>query len=230
MSKKFDQAKVEKALHQAAASAVSGPPEEQSGRFTGGSDVVQTRRERLRRVVLVCCLFARNLAYHRAGHESPMGWKDDPLHATADFWRTANANFVDICILEWCKLFADDNGKHHWKNIISDPDRFEGMLFETLICDDNEFRAFQLRMRKYRDRFIAHLDSDLTMQIPVLDRAKASVEFYHRYVVTTEARPGELIGLPDTAEKFRTGYTKCFDEATSVYSATFNPQFEDQSP
>ena len=60
----------------------------------------------------------RNLAFHRVGHEFPIGWKEEPLEPTADFWITLNGNFFDTCVLEWCKLFGEQRGKHFWKRIV----------------------------------------------------------------------------------------------------------------
>jgi hypothetical protein len=76
-----------------------------------------TRRERLRRVVILCCQFIRNLAYYRVGGQYPTGWKAPPLQPTASFWRIVNGNFIDACVLEWCKLLGDTKGQHCWDRI-----------------------------------------------------------------------------------------------------------------
>ncbi|HKI44605.1 MAG TPA: hypothetical protein VKA08_04635, partial [Balneolales bacterium] len=70
--------------------------------------------QRLRRVALLCAHFMRNLAYYRAG------WGDGALKKKTEFWITVNGNFYDICVLEWCKLFADKNDKHCWLKLIED--------------------------------------------------------------------------------------------------------------
>jgi len=47
-----------------------------------------TREDRLRRVVLVCTFFMRNLAYYRGARESPAGWwirRSARKRATRDF-------------------------------------------------------------------------------------------------------------------------------------------------
>ena len=72
-------------------------------------------------------------------------------------------------------------------------------------------------MREYRDKFIAHLDSELVMNIPTLDLARKSVEFYHAYIVANEAQSGDLSGLPDTTNKLQGGYKKAKEEAEIVY-------------
>jgi hypothetical protein len=69
-------------------------------------------------------------------------------------------------------------------------------------------------MRKYRDKFLAHLDSENVMQIPVLDVAKKAVWFYHSYIVQHEAQPGDLDGLPVELDH---GYAQCEEEARAIY-------------
>ena len=86
--------------------------------------------ERRRRVVRLCCNFMRNLALHRAGVVDRV--KDNllnPYHPQGEFWLQAHSNFFDISVLDWCKLFADrKNGKHHWRRVVENPDRFEADL------------------------------------------------------------------------------------------------------
>jgi len=176
-----------------------------------------TKAERFRRVVILCGHFMRNLAYHRIGMQHPVGWATAPLKPTADFWRTASGNFLDICTLEWCKLLGDPKGLHDWRNVVSDVAGFRKGLLQRLNMDEAGFEDYRLSMRDYRDTFVAHLDSDRTMNVPDFHMAKSSVEFYHAYVVENEAEPGDLRGLPDTAEKLRLGFEQCEKTARDVY-------------
>ena len=129
-----------------------------------------TRREQPRRVVLLCCHFARNLAYYRVGHPG------EPWHPNRDFWVTVNGNFLDQCVLEWAKLLGDRRGDHHWMQIVSDPTKFEKELLKYLKMNAAEFETYRDQVREYRDKFLAHLDSLKVMTPPRLDIAKASVE------------------------------------------------------
>ncbi|MEO8441757.1 MAG: hypothetical protein ABI547_04675, partial [Betaproteobacteria bacterium] len=43
-----------------------------------------------------------------------------------NFWRVIHGNFLDIAVIEWCKLFGSDDKEHqkaHWKNLVADKDR-----------------------------------------------------------------------------------------------------------
>ncbi len=164
------------------------------------------RRERLRRVVLLCAHFARNLAYYRAGH-------DRLTRTSLDFWITVDGNFLDMAVIEWCKLLGDGKGKHSWANVATDPPRFKSAMLTQLGVTTDEFAAYVDEMRGYRDKFLAHLDDQRVMRIPLLDRAKAAVEFYHRYVVQNEAAAGDLDRLPKDLADY---YGHCFDEAISM--------------
>lgn len=169
-----------------------------------------TKRERLRRVVLVSCEFARNLAFSRAG------WDRKRFRRNTEFWRTANSNFLDHCILEWCKLFGDRKAEHHWSKRVVDIVTFERELYRKLNNSPVEFETYRVELRRYRDKFIAHLESDEVMHIPWLSKAQSSVWFYHNYVVQNEAQPGDLAGLPS---KLGSYYRQCADEANGIYRA-----------
>jgi hypothetical protein len=100
-------------------------------------------RDRKRRVVLLCTSFVRNVAFYRAA------WSDEaqPLLSErnpkdANFWRQVNGNFIDIAVLDWCKLFGNSKDtarkrleKHHWRRVVSDPEVFEAKLLAHLQID-----------------------------------------------------------------------------------------------
>ena len=174
-----------------------------------------SRRDQLRRVVILCCHFARNLAYYRVGQSAEYGHLLDPARtACANFWRMANSDFLDLCILEWCKLFADVKGRHHWRAIVTDASGFHAELLTHLRLDDASFKAYIDTIRRYRDKFVAHLDSDPSMYVPKLDVAKQAVWFYHAHVVTHESKTGDLSGL---AVELNPGYRISEDEARTVF-------------
>ena len=176
-----------------------------------------TRRERLRRVVILSASFARNVAYFRAGQSRTGSQARVPSSSHSGFWRQVSSNFLDIAVLEWCKLLGDDRDKHFWRNVVTDSTAFEAGLLANLRMKESDFADFAKKMRRYRDKFVAHLDSDATMDIPRLDAALAANSFYHGHIVTVEAAAGDLFGLADTSEKFVQGYEQCLTEAKEAY-------------
>ncbi len=77
-----------------------------------------TRNQLLRRVGILCCHCLRNIAYYKEG------WRSGKLIFRDQFWVTINGNFMDICVIEWCKLFGDTRGKHYWGKVITEKDKF----------------------------------------------------------------------------------------------------------
>ena len=177
-----------------------------------------TTRDKLRRVILLCCHFARNLAYHRAGLDT----KGQVRRRGSDFWVTVNGNFLDQCVLEWSKLFgttgSDRKGVHYWKNAVSDKTRFQTEMFQRI--DRAKFDAMFKVMRRYRNKFLAHLDQESKMNFPILESAKESVWLYHEYVVKNEAHPGDLSAPPrDLPTNLEDYYRFCEGEAKKIYGA-----------
>jgi hypothetical protein len=173
-----------------------------------------SRRDRLRRVVILCCNFAVHLAYYRVGQRPEHEIFGNARNAEANFWRTASNNFIDICVLEWCKLFAERKGKHCWLHVVADPVNFRGKLLQHLGLDGTAFEREVEAMRHYRNKFLAHLDSEHRMSIPSLEIAKEAVWFYLDYVVQNEVTPGDLAGLPVVLDP---GYAQCEAEARKIY-------------
>ena len=177
-----------------------------------------TRRDRLRRVTLLCCHFMRNLAYYSVSHPG------EPRSPNRDFWVTVDGNFLDQSVLEWCKLLGDERAQHHWTKVVSNKGKFEDELLARLRLNATAFQAYRNEMREYRDKFVAHLDELHVMQVPRLETARASVEFYHAYIVDNEAPTGDLAGLPAAAAQLRQYYDQCTAEAARIY------QHIDKSP
>src|ERR1035437_6199957 len=113
-----------------------------------------TRSQHLRRVAILCCHCLSNLAFYKANGKSKL---------KGQFWLGANGNFLDIAVLEWCKLFADTRGKHFWRKAISADVSFQEGLLAELGLTETEFEDYVNQVRAYRDKFIAHLDSEEVM-------------------------------------------------------------------
>lgn len=125
-----------------------------------------TRRERLRRVSLTCSSFVRNFAYYRAGQSDHGERLHSENHIHASFWRQINNNFLDLCVLEWCKLFGNRRGNYSCSKIIIDAQMFENEMLSRLGIDAVGFQRQIDTMRRYRDKFVAHLDDDKIMCPP----------------------------------------------------------------
>ena len=175
-----------------------------------------SRRDRLRRVVILCQSVTRNLAYYRVGWREEFKSKmDHSLHpASANFFRVANGNFIDICVLEWCKLFADKRGKQYWEIVVADTSAFKAGLLNDLGIDEVAFARAVERMREYRDKFLAHLDSEEIMNIPDLDIPKKAAWYYYAYIVANETIEGDFSNFDSTLDFL---YKQMEKEAAAAY-------------
>ncbi len=165
------------------------------------------REKRLRRVGLLCCHFARNCAYYKAG------WNGKKTKATNEFWVTVQSNFIDISVLEWLKLFGDHNDKHHWKKVTEEPDSFKEEMLKHEAITEDDLISCRKSFKTYRDKFLAHLDSEEKMQIPELDIALSVVKYYYSYVAKELGASG-LLNLPQDLEAY---YQKCFSDSEAYF-------------
>ncbi len=138
------------------------------------------RRARLRRTGLLCLHCLRNLAFLRAAHDARQRW------AAQQFWVTAHNNFLDIAVLEWCKVFGDRRAKHDWRKVVTDQELFFTSLLDHLQLTDGLFEEYINEMRTYRDKFIAHLDEEDRMNIPNMAPATKSAQFLYRWLIEKE--------------------------------------------
>ncbi len=162
------------------------------------------RKERIRRAGLICIHCARNIAYYRAG------WKDGALIKRTEYGATVNSNFIDLGLIEWCKIFGNHEEKHHWKNIISNKILFREDMLKNIKIDQKALKAHWKKVLTYRNKFLAHLDSNEIMHIPTLDITLKTVFFYYSYLYQHNNSNGVLNGLPNNLEEY---YKNCIKEA-----------------
>ena len=138
------------------------------------------RRTRLCRTGILCLHFLRNAAYYRTFNAAAIPRRRE------QFWRTINGNFIDICMLEWCKLFGDPKAKHHWSKCVTDEQRFRTGLYRAVGLNEEPFERYRLEVRAYRDKFVAHLDELNTIAIPNLRPGFESVNYLYAYLLDVE--------------------------------------------
>lgn len=115
----------------------------------------------------------RNLAYCRAW------WESGQPHADKDFWVNANGNFVEISVLEWCKLFGEKKrGKYFYGQVVPDAGDFLAAMLAHLGMTEADWDTYVDSMKTYRDKYIAHWDEDLDgAHRPVMDITKNSTVY-----------------------------------------------------
>ena len=165
---------------------------------------------RPRRAALLCYHFARNLACYRAA------WNEKKyIFPESEIWATINSNFLDIAVIEWCKLFADNKAYNSWRKVVVDPDSFLPQLISDFGATHKDWDLYLIKMRTYRDKFLAHLDREKRMHIPPMDLA----EFATRYLYDTmraEQDASVFNGLPDDLKSYGTA---CKSIMTNLYQS-----------
>ena len=152
----------------------------------------------IRRIALLCCHFTRNVAYYRLGYVGENGI--GPLKQATEFGVTVNSNMLDIAVLEWCKLFADRKGHHHWRKLVRD-DAEQGLFFSDLLhtlgINEAVWHRYLDEFRVYRDKFVAHLDTEEVAQIPQLNIALQSTFFLYTRLLADA--PAGTLDMPRRA-------------------------------
>ena len=168
-----------------------------------------TKENRLRRIAKLRLHCIRNLSYYRERKEEIL---DNPKN---QFWRTVDGNFIDICVLEWCKLFADTRGKHFWRKVVTNETTFFSGLLENLGCTQNEFEDYISDTKTYRDKFLAHLDNENTMHIPTLNWIETSTLYLYEYLLANEEQNGCFRDVPN----IKNYHQQSSDEAKEIYNS-----------
>ncbi len=157
------------------------------------SELGAARSAKARWAGKICCHFSRNLAFYQSWFDSGQPFKDK------QFWISANGNFLDIAVLEWCKLFADKRGRHHFSKVLASPETFKSELLDKLELPENKFKEYVEEVKHYRDKFIAHLDNENVMCIPQMRVALSSVEFLYERILEQEVGRATFRDAPASA-------------------------------
>jgi hypothetical protein len=185
---------------------------------TDDIDPPLTPLERRRRIAILCCNFMRNLALHRAGLQPQV--RDNLLinPYQREFWVPAHGNFLDMCVLEWCKLFADYEGEHHWHRIVDDRAGFKKDLYIKLGVRGDAFAKMVEKIKHYRDKFVAHLDEEREMRFPDLKVAREAIVFLYEHLAQLITGREEWQDLPASAEELELLFKRASQHAESVYA------------
>jgi hypothetical protein len=110
---------------------------------------------------------------------------------------------------------ADTKAPHHWEKIVKNKKEFKIGLLSYLETDSEKFVDYLTEVRAYRDKFIAHLDSDEIMQIPKMDWAYKSVLYYFGEIIEELQMESMHRGIPTDLNLY---YLASLNEAKVVYN------------
>jgi len=152
----------------------------------------------------------RNFAFYRAAQDAKKAW------AGEQFWITVSNDFLDIGVLEWCKVFGDKRAKHDWRKSVTDQAAFHAALLDHIRLTEDLFEDYISEIRTYRDKFVAHLDEDERMNIPNLAAAIKSTQFLYHHLLESE---DDCDAFPDAPRSAVTHFRGFMNEARAVYAA-----------
>jgi hypothetical protein len=119
----------------------------------------------------------RNVACHRALSQYI-------VENSQNYWKLIFNNFLDVAILEWCKVFGSKREKTHWGKLVDDQVSFHQSLLNALKIDQSGWETYQKDIKTYRDKFIAHHQNDpYRTHRPRLDIALESCFYYYTWLI-----------------------------------------------
>lgn len=83
-----------------------------------------------------------------------------------DFWVRANGTLFDMTVIEWCKLFSDENAKHHWAKTFLNIKEWKSQLLQHLELPEENYEVELNKIKEYRDKYVAHLDNPILINYP----------------------------------------------------------------
>jgi hypothetical protein len=140
-----------------------------------------------KKIIELCHSLLRNLAYYRSA------WEDERSIYGGEPYRAFNMNCHYLVYLEWGKLFGSYNERHHWKNLVCEPDKFRRGLYDVLDCDEDAYKEYQGKMLTIRDKAIAHQDIYNRIEGVHLDKALLSTCYLIKYVHDHESDGIEIL-------------------------------------
>lgn len=175
------------------------------------------KKTKVRRGCLLCLAFVRNYAFYMAAYNHDGSLIVGGTRSLSNqYWNTTHGNYIDIAILEWCKLFGNYNQEQfHWKRTIKDKARYKGQLLTMVGKSESEWAEYHDSIVKYRDEFVAHLDENNDYIVPNLEMALKLVINHYDYLLNNETEEGFF---PESVPNIHTYYQKHFEMARGVYA------------
>jgi hypothetical protein len=167
------------------------------------------QRDRTLRTMQLTISCISNIAAYRVNWQK-VGNESKPI-VQRDFWIRMNGNFLDMAVLEWCKLFADFDGKHHWSCTFSRKSNWRKTLFASLNMSSGQFKRELKLVSDYRNKFVAHLDDPIAMNYPYTEFMLTSASFLHDSLRNHTLTKEWFVDYEDTA---KTLYERRLEDAS----------------
>ncbi len=150
-----------------------------------------------------------------ACNEALSRYKDD---FNQNYWILIYNNFLDIAVMEWCKIFGSNKEPTHWKTLVDDHDIFRQNLLKALNIDDAAWKSYWMGMKDYRDTQVAHhqYNPNIT-HYPNLNIALESSFYYYNWLIS-KLRSLAISSFPDDLKDY---YSRFVDQALNFADVSF---------
>lgn len=100
------------------------------------------------------------------------------------------------------------------KNTVENHTDFRTGLINRAGIDQFQLNTYTREMRRYRDKFVAHLDSDEVAYPPNLQIGLDSVAYYQAHILDYDQNNSIFQGLPKDIAEY---HDQCSREAAGIY-------------
>jgi hypothetical protein len=98
---------------------------------------------------------------------------------------------------------------------VDNPESFQAELIATIGITKDIWEDCRLTLRAYRDAFVAHLDSQESMHIPMMTLPRDMVRFYFNYILRYEDESRIFLSLvTDIDDYYEMSYRDAAGRAT----------------
>ncbi len=161
------------------------------------NEVIQGRTRRTFQLANFCIA---NIAAYRVNWNSNTQQRKPIIDN--DFWIRANGTLFDMSVIEWCKLFADHKGKHHWSRTFSNKDEWKSKLLHHMGMTEEEYDFELMKLKEYRDKYATHLDDPKSMNYPLTEIMLRSASFLYDCIKNNAETKIHIIGVYDSAQNY----------------------------
>jgi len=135
-----------------------------------------------------------------------------------NYWILIYNNFLDIAVMEWCKIFGSYKEPTHWKTVVDDHDIFRQNLLKALNIDDAAWKSYWMSMKDYRDIQVAHHQYNPNVtHYPNLNIALESSFYYYNWLIS-KLRSLGIHSFPDDLKDY---YSRFVDQALNFADVSF---------
>jgi hypothetical protein len=168
--------------------------------------LTKSMKLRIRRTFQVTNNCISNIAAYKANWRKN-AMNESKLVVERDFWNRANGNFLDIAVLEWCKVFSERNGEHHWSRIFKTKQDWMSEFCQHMNMSQKEFHAELQRVVKYRNKYVAHLEP-IPMKYPSMNFLLKSISYLYEKIHSDTRTKDAVIDYGFTAAELFTEQLK----------------------